>query len=398
MSAWTEAIRIEAAKLIRRFENYARAQADERCRRSRRTTGTPSPLVCKRPSYWDLADGFNPYLVRSRADRIGHSVQLAIRQQRFSPRTAVIYGVPKASGGTRKISVFQVADNAVSLRIFRSLMRKNRPRMSSRAYAYRDDITVHDAVHYVATELRDAPRLFVAEYDFSKYFDNISHEYLWRIVRDHGFLLTKVEEEVVRSFLVAPASEPGEYREQGGPERDHGVPQGTSISLFLANIAAWELDRALEHLGVSFMRYADDTLIWSVNYDQICRAVDALHNAASRIGAPLNLQKSGGIRLLAAEGAPAEMERAAWVDLLGHRISTSCVSIKPALVERLKSRINNLLYFNLIKEPAARTQNDDRLTGGVDRDYTTLIWQLRRYLYGDISERGLRRLGVASAV
>jgi hypothetical protein len=42
---------------------------------------------------------------------------------------------------------------------------------------------------------------FVAEYDFSKYFDSISHEYLRLVLRNGQFLLTKVEMTVIESFL-----------------------------------------------------------------------------------------------------------------------------------------------------------------------------------------------------
>lgn len=61
-------------------------------------------------------------------------------------------------------------------------------------------------------------------------------------------------------------------------------------------------------------------------------------------------------------------------------------------MRKLKTRINELLYFNLVREPARGTQHPRSLSGGVDHDYTTFIWQLRRYLYGDISERGLRKM------
>jgi RNA-directed DNA polymerase len=398
MNSWTKVIDSEALKLVRRFEEYARSQADEERRRQRRTTCSVEPLICRRPAYWKLADGFNPYVTRARAERIGHSVQQAIRERRYTPRNAVLYAVPKVGGGVRNVSVFQVADNAVSRRVFETLMRKNRPRMSSRAYAYRDDISVHDAIFYVAAEFKSSRRVFVAEYDFSKYFDNISHEYLWRIVHDNAFLLTLAEESVINAFLRTPALEHTSYSERGGEPRTKGVPQGTSISLFLANVAAWELDQALERLGVSFVRYADDTLIWSTDYTQLCRAVDALYNMSERIGAPLNFEKSGGIRLLAGDGVPAEIKATPYVDLLGHRLTAQRVSIKPALVEKLRKRINELLYFNLIREPARGAQNPERLAGGLDRDYATLIWQLRRYLYGDISERGLRKMEARGTV
>jgi hypothetical protein len=60
------AIDDEARKLIRRFENYARQLADESERRARRTTRTVTRLALRRPPYWSLAPGFDPYFVRAR--------------------------------------------------------------------------------------------------------------------------------------------------------------------------------------------------------------------------------------------------------------------------------------------------------------------------------------------
>ena len=384
------AISEEAEKLIRRFEIYARQLADEHRRRARRTTNPVPQLSLKRPLYWSLAAGFDPYLVRSRSACIAYSVQNRVAARTFEPFTPFKHFVPKVGGGQREISVFQVADSTVSRVVYERLMEKNRVRMSSRAYAYRDDITAQDAIQYTGAELRGQSRVFVAEYDFSKYFDNIGHDYLRKILRDRQFLITRTEQAVIDSFLRISPLPASTYQARGGPRRERGIPQGTSISLFLANLAAWELDRALERLGVSFVRYADDTLIWSNEYAQICRAVDTLHEMAVRIGSPINLQKSGGVRLLVAPGAPSEMPGTPFIEYLGHRITLSSVCIKNKAVERIKKRITELLYFNLIKEPEAGTQNAGQL-GRVDRDYVTYIWQLRRYLYGDVSERRLRR-------
>jgi hypothetical protein len=379
----------EALKLIRRFEGYARRLAEERIRRLRRTIGVPVAVELRRPAYWALARGFDPYLVRATAPRIAHSIELSVRRLSYLPRNPVIYVVPKAGGGTREVSVFQVADNAVSLKAFGTLMEKNRPLLSSRAYAYRDDVTAQNAIEYLYSELRSTSRTFIAEYDFSKYFDNISHDYLWRILRDRRFAISPQERNIIQGFMAAPGQSSTTYIETGGRRRGRGVPQGTSVSLFLANVAAWELDRALERLGVSFVRYADDTLIWSVDYNQICRAVDVLYELSVHIGAPVNLTKSKGIRLLVREGAAAEMQSATYVEYLGHEISHDHVSIKQGFVRKVKRHINALLYHNLIRDPKLRTQRGDRLAD-VDKDYATFVSQLRRYLYGGLSERGLR--------
>src|SRR5438067_2117545 len=107
------AILDEANKLIRRHQRYALA-LEEECRRRVRRSGLPTQKNVQLPSYWSVDSGFNPYYVRSHVGSIAYAIRKALRTGTYKPRPAVIYEVPKKDGGTRRISVFQVADNAVS--------------------------------------------------------------------------------------------------------------------------------------------------------------------------------------------------------------------------------------------------------------------------------------------
>src|SRR5258708_29440657 len=98
-------IREEAGKLIRRFENYARQLADEYQRRSRRTTQSIARLALKRPHYWSLDKGFDPYLVRAREDCVAHAVKNKVSRRTYAPFTPVQHFVPKADGGRREVCV-----------------------------------------------------------------------------------------------------------------------------------------------------------------------------------------------------------------------------------------------------------------------------------------------------
>jgi hypothetical protein len=291
----------------------------------------------------------------------------------------------------RLVSVFQVADSAVSRLIFHNLLRKNRQRFCGYSFAYRADLTVHDAIQHIAADIRDKPRIFVAEYDFSKYFDSIQHDHIWRILDEQRFLITEVEEHVLRAFLTTPTLTAPEYSESGGSRRTRGVPQGTSVSLFLANVAAWPLDRALERLGVGFARYADDTLIWSHDYARVCDAVDALNDSAAAIGAELNLRKSEGISILAPGTAPVEFKAKSSVEFVGYSFSAQGISIRSSSVQKIKQRISHLVYCNLLEAPSHGVIVPARFRPPVDRDYVVLIYQLRRYLYGDLSEEKLQK-------
>jgi len=387
-----EEILRSAGRRISEFETYSRAVRDENARRLRRTTGRPPILRVKRPETWELGPGHDPFHVRSKSASIAHAVRQRLKTGTYEPRRPAGFFVSKPGGGHRLVSSFEIVDEVVSLRLFRSLMKKNRAFFSARAYAYRNDRSPHDAITHVAQEFGMEQRVFVAEYDFTKFFDRISHEHLFKTIEDYRLSITPLEKRLLSAFLRT--SEPfvdAVGRSEGARRRIGGIPQGTSVSLFLANLAASGLDRSLERLSVGFVRYADDTLVWRHSYSEITEAVDALHAEAARIGSPINMLKSEGVRLLVPEGtSDVEMRSTPKVAYLGHEISLRQISLKPASVRRLKTRVQQLIFANLVREPISGTQNLSRLTD-LDRDYVTFIWQLRRYLYGPLSEVQVRR-------
>lgn len=380
----------EAQRLIVRHENIARLIAEENRRRELRSTApvlVPRPT---RPRHWGLAPGFNPYLARSRVERLAHAIRQQLQNRTYAPHPPAQFFVPKPSGGERPICIYQVADAAISKMLFEGVLKKNLPLLSARAYAYRKDVSAQDAIQYVKSEFRGRTRLFIAEYDFRSYFDNIDHEHVRQMLRDH-FLLTEVERSAIENFLVTGSCPPTGYLNEDGPKRDRGIPQGTSISLLLANVAAWQLDRTLETIGVGFTRYADDTLMWSPDYSRICDAVEQLHRHALAIGVAINTEKSPGIRLLTTIDGHAEMESTSSIDYLGYSLGLTAIGIKSAAMQKMRRRIANLIYWTLIHEPKHKTQRLSRLSTAVDQDYVSLIWRLRRYLYGDLSEKAVRR-------
>jgi RNA-directed DNA polymerase len=267
-----DAVRNEAHKLIRRHQKYASDLAAALRRREKRS-GLLQVKHIHLPEYWSADKGFNPYHVGAHSAGIAYAVDKALASGRYRPRPAVIYQVEKSDNTMRDVAVFQVADNAVSTLTFRRLIEKNARHLSAHAYAYRHDLTIHDAVLHISSDLNLKSRIFIAEFDFRKFFDSISHEHINRILKNERFFITDRERRVIDVFLAAPSLRASEYKRDSEEWRLRGIPQGTSVSLFLANVAAYPLDRKLEGLGVGFARYADDTLIWGDSYDIVCRAV-----------------------------------------------------------------------------------------------------------------------------
>jgi len=299
----------------------------------------------------------------------------------------------------RSVSVFQVADNAVSRLAFDRLLNKNASLLSSRCFAYRRDITLHDAIAHIASEFQRGRRLYVAEFDFSKFFESISHDHIRHILRDRRFYVTQQESRIIDSFLEARALPKESYLSSSEASPRRGIHLGTSLSLFLANVAAYPLDRRLKQMRVDFARYADDTLIWSPDYSELCDAVERLRDAARDMGVSINLKKSPGISILHPSHDPesgdeipaAEFRSTSRVEFLGYSISDRAIGIRESSIKRIKQHVAYLVYANLLEQPKKGVFVPARFQDGVDRDYLTLIRQLRRYLYGDLSEAKLRR-------
>jgi RNA-directed DNA polymerase len=384
------AVLAEADKLIRRHQKYLSDLAAN-IRRKERRSGLTIVKTMHAPGYWSLNNGFNPYHVKSHAAGIAYAIDKALASGQYRPRPAAKYSVPKGDGSLRDVSVFQVADNAVSNLTFDRLIEKNARHLSAHAYAYRHDLTVHDAVLHVYSDFQGKSRIFVAEFDFSKFFDSIAHEHIRRVLADQRFFVTEREHKVIDAFLSAPSLGTAEYTLATDEQREKGIPQGTSISLFLANVAAYPLDRKLEALGVGFARYADDTLIWGESYDIVCRAVNALEETASEMGVQLNFVKSEGISIVCPEGLPAEFKAKSAVSFVGYKIGASIISMRESTLKRAKDRMSYLIYSNLLQEPKKGRCLLARLVHGIDQDYRIMLSQLRRYLYGELSESQLRK-------
>lgn len=88
-------------------------------------------------------------------------------------------------------------------------------------------------------------------------------------------------------------------------------------------------------------------------------------------------------------GASGEITRSkTFVEFLGYRVSLDAVGIRERSVRRIKSRISYILYHNLIQPIRTSPPRAASVpSNSQDPDFLTAIMQIRRYLYGNLSER-----------
>lgn len=365
---------IECHKLIDRHHSYHNNLHIEWLRNRNRVAGAP-PKEVRVPEYWDLDPKFNPFYVRKNAAAIAKSIARKINAHTYTPNKPHRKTIPKSGGGERELTVFQIPDAAVSSYFYSRLLAKNRHRFSSFSYAYRNDRNVHFAIQDIAVDLAQNARTFIAEFDFSDFFGSIDHAFLFAQFDENGFLVSEEDKEVIRAFLRG---------------RERGIPQGTSLSLFLANLVCWKLDKSLEKAGLKFARYADDTVIWSPDYSAICDSFNIVDAFSRNAKVPINLKKSDGISLLSKDGLAAEIASKPSFNFLGYAIGVDRVSVRDKTVQRIKKQVSYLLYRNLV-QPLKTKPLKGLVIPANDRDKAllTAMLQVRRYLYGGLLHRDL---------
>jgi RNA-directed DNA polymerase len=222
----------------------------------------------KRPSSsiprWSLDQQFNPFYVRTKLASISHAIEAAIKAKTYKPRPSLDVSIPKEGGGRRRISIYSVPDAAVGTWLHERLRTRNIALLSESAFGYRSDKNANDAIRHIADAVTSASRLLVVEYDFARFFDSIDHSYLLKVLKKH-FQIRADEMATLRGLLSGTYGDEDDYKAKTFTQREAGIPQGNTISLFLANAVCYELDKALDGLGVRFARYADGTPVQKSN-------------------------------------------------------------------------------------------------------------------------------------
>lgn len=372
-------IRDFAEKKVIQYENYHNYLELEFQRNKRRVKNPPKKVV-KKPYHWEIDKKHNPYYVLKHYKKIGNTIFNKLINNEYKPHEPYInYVNKKGSNKKRAVYIYQIPDEAISNYFYKRLLSKNKHRFSSFSYAYRNDRNVHFAIKDIGLDIKSSSRTFVAEFDFKDFFGSINHDYLINQFSENGFLISEFEKNIIVSFL-------------SNMKNNQGIPQGTSLSLFLANLACWKLDRDLEKEGLRFARYADDTIIWADDYNKISKSFEFINNFSKEAGVEINLLKSEGISTLSKEGLPSELvSNKHYVEFLGYKLSSDNISIRPSSINKIKKEISYILYKNLIQPLNGSNLRSVFIpSNNEDRDFVTAIMQVRRYLYGNLNENMLR--------
>lgn len=259
---------------------------------------------------------------------------------------------------------------------------------------------------------------YLVSFDFSKYFDTIDHDYVLGVIDNH-FRLTHTERYILERFLRCKrAFSLSAYKQNKFKALHRGIPQGNSLSLFLANAACHELDLRLERQAVVFFRYADDILALtdSVHVAEAVREDIFAHCMTA--GISINLEKSPGIeefgpqprKEITESKASLVRGRTNTVEFLGHtfhfryvnrrrspaRHPVRRVGLRASSEARLRAKLGAVIHSHLLRyiEMGGHFSMSRLSNCGshiqIDWDLVTCINDLRGYLYGGVPEDEIR--------
>ena len=327
---------------------------------------------------------FDPkYCIRNK-NFLAKSIWKSCLDGTYEPQPSLLTEIPKGDGGYREIMDFSIPDAALGRVVYRRINRRNLKKQSADSYAYRPDRNLFDALLRLRNSI-DRPKVFIAQYDFKKFFDSIPHSYLLELINDKDrFTSTETERKIILSFMKHSYANRKNYDLGYFEKRKTGTPQGSSISLFLANLANDPLDKDLEKLNGQFIRYADDVVNIAYNYEDALRIENAFHVHCKRSGIELNVKKSKGISVLSEFSQ--EIRNAESFVFLGYKIDRTGFSISQKAKERIKQKISNLLNLYLLRHPRNSDFNTSRVGNGYDWDLLGCLSEIRNVIYGGLRE------------
>jgi hypothetical protein len=385
------ALKVEIKRLSKKI--FAKAERQEKTEkkfqsRFEKRTGIAAGIPTARAKVL-LHRHFDPKFCARNANFLAKTIWHKVLNGNYEPTPAVNYQIPKPDGTKRSIMAFSIPDAALANIILKRTRDRNTKRLSPYSYAYHPDKNVFDAI-LALTDFDSGGKLFAVQIDFEKYFDMIPTGYLTERLKDSGKIsLTPHERHVFDRFLHHRYCNYEDYSKGKYMRRHKGTPQGSSVSLLLANLANHDLDTALAAEAGKFVRFADDVVALCRTYEQAQMLERRFYAHCSTSGLKLNEDKSPGIAIIA--DSAQELRSYPHFDYLGYRFSKDGLGVPEKVVARIKTRISRLVNIYLLQY-LKNGYNSSRAAitpYEYDWDLLGLIYELRRSLYGGLSENEL---------
>lgn len=217
------------------------------------------PLFSWRKALFASTDKKDLYDFARRGPQNLSALHSSLRKESFAFRPGIALH-RNFRGKRRTLYIYPWEERLADLLLYRLLCSRLHARFSRNSYAYRlRGFGLDRCQRSIARFLKsEHSPLFVAKRDIASYFPAINHdlllEQIGEIVDSQDYLFRLLQDRV-------------RFQYQDGAQAsraDQGIPFGTPIACFFANLYLTPLDRLLDSLpSLHYFRYADDLLFFS---------------------------------------------------------------------------------------------------------------------------------------
>ena len=237
--------------------------------------------------------------------RLGN--QLRDRRFQYQPLRKSIIKFPSK---TREVYVATWRDKLVDAMLNTELNRALDHIQSPQSYAYR---LAHGGVDICQTNIAKAlfsydQPIYIVKRDITNYYPSINKEILLekvaRYVPEDDYLYRLIRNRIHYKTVYQGQELHGES----------GIPFGSPISCFLANLYLNDLDHVMAKFSIHYFRYADDFLMFGPNKEAVKGARDVLEQEINKLGVTFKTSHTHDICLF---GDDNEFKRAVAFKHLG---------------------------------------------------------------------------------
>lgn len=202
----------------------------------------------------------------------------------YLPEPLVTVTIPKPKGGgTRTLNIPTMRDRIVERAVVDTITFDVELVQSACSFAYRGGIGRDDAIHLITT-MRDEGLPHVLRTDIQDFFGHVNIDdalaQLPAALNEPAFL------ELLH-LIGRPRRSTGNRR-----VRTRGIPQGSSLSPLIANLALTDVDNAMCDAGYGYVRFADDIVVCGDSPARVAEARARLSAILNQRGFTLSEEKT----------------------------------------------------------------------------------------------------------
>ncbi len=176
----------------------------------------------------------------------------------YEPNIVQIYELLSKKGKVREIYKFTIIDNFIQKAISLILQDKLDCLLIDNNYSFRKGKGTIDVIRK-GIELIEEGHEYIVEIDIKKYFENIDHGLLSKILFD--VLDDKVLVSLIMKYQSCLIQKDGKIK-----RKNKGLITGSSISPVISNLYLMNLDK--QYIKYNYIRYCDNIYIFITNKDE----------------------------------------------------------------------------------------------------------------------------------